>query len=67
MNPDPPSHLQDVIDSICELGCDRIREIIQSLESGNSVSEIVGLEHDEQHCVLIELKTIMSVYDKDHS
>jgi len=67
MNPDPPAHLQAVIDSVCELGCDRIREIIQILESGSSVNEIVGLDHSEQLCVLTELKAIMSVYDRNQT
>lgn len=65
MNHDLPVHIQSVVDSVCELGCDRVSDIIQSLERGNAVSEIVGLDSVEQHSVLIELKAIMSVYDRD--
>ena len=63
MNPDSPAHVQSVIESVCELGCERVSEIIDLLESGHSVSEIDGLDEHEQHCVLVELKAIMSVYD----
>ena len=65
MNPDIPVHIQAVIDSVCELGCERVNEIIASLESGESVSEISGLDDSDQHCVLAELKAIMAVYDGD--
>jgi hypothetical protein len=65
MNPDIPVHIQSVIESVCELGCERVNEIIISLESGQRVSEISGLDDSEQRCVLAELKAIMSVYEAD--
>jgi hypothetical protein len=65
MNPDLPQHVQLAIEAICELGCERVNEIIASLESGISITEIDGLDKSEQNAVLLELKAIMSVYDQD--
>ena len=63
----PPSHLQSIIESICELGCDRVNEIIDALEHGSSVEETRGLDKSDQHQVLAELKAIMAVYDKEQA
>ena len=41
---DPPAHVQSIIESICELGCDRVNEIIDVLERGNSVDETRALD-----------------------
>jgi hypothetical protein len=65
MNPDQPVRVQSVVESICGLGCDRVREIIQALEVGELVSEASGLVESQRLEVLAELKAIMSVYDKD--
>ena len=67
MNPDLPQHVQSVVEAICELGCERVNEIIASLESGNFIDEIAGLDKSEQDAVLLELKAVMSVYDQDLS
>jgi hypothetical protein len=65
MNPGPSARVQFIVESICGLGCDRVREIIQTLEAGESVSETSGLADAQQQLVLAELQAIMSVYDKD--
>ena len=62
---DPPTHVQSIIESICELGCDRVNEIIDVLERGNSVDETRALDKSDQQRVLMELKTIMAVYDNN--
>ena len=62
---DPPAHVQSIIESICELGCDRVNEIIDVLERGNSVDETRALDKSDQQRVLMELKTIMAVYDNN--
>ncbi len=64
MNPDQRAGVQSVVDSICGLGCDRVREIIQALEAGELVGEASGLVESQRLEVLAELKAIMSVYDK---
>ena len=65
MKTDLPSHLHTSIESICELGCDRVNEIIAALECGKSVAETDGLDQSERQSLLRELKDIMAVYDTD--
>jgi hypothetical protein len=62
---DPPAHIQSIIESICELGCDRVNEIIDVLERGNSVDETRALDKSDQQRVMMELKAIMVVYNKN--
>ncbi len=63
----PPSHVQSIIESICKLGCDRVNEIIDVLECGNSVEETRGLDKSDQQWILMELKAIMAVYDSNQT
>jgi hypothetical protein len=63
----PPAHIQSIIESICELGCDRVNEIIDVLERGNSIDETRALDKSDQQWVLMELKGIMAVYDKNQN
>ena len=65
MNPDLSDDARTAVESICGLGCDRVNEIIDALESGDSVQETAGLDRSDRHLVLQELKEIMSVYDRD--
>lgn len=58
-----PSQVQASIESICELGCNRVNEIIDALEYGKPVEETQGLDQTDQQWVLIELKAIMAVYE----
>jgi len=67
MNPDLPAYVQSRIESICELGCDRVNEIIDTLEAGDSVEEVNGLDKTKQQDVLNELKAIMAVYDDNEA
>jgi hypothetical protein len=67
-SPDPPpAHIQSIIESICELGCDRVNEIINLLECGNSIEETHALNQCDQQRVLMELKAIMAVYDNNQA
>jgi hypothetical protein len=67
MTSQPPAHIQSVVESICELGCDRVNEIIYALECGDSVEETHGLDTNDQQRVLLELKSIMAVYDNNQA
>lgn len=51
------------IEAVCEAGCEAVRASIQTLESGNQVALTDDLTKEETQQVLLELKTIMSVYD----
>ena len=62
-----PAHVQSTIESICELGCDRVNDIIDSLERGNDVVETAALDKTDRQRVLLELKEIMAVYDSNQA
>jgi len=51
------------IEAVCEAGCEAVRASIQTLESGNQVALTNDLSPEECQQVLLELKTLMSVYD----
>ena len=55
--------IERYVSQIGELGCARIREIIQALQHGDSLPEIRGLDQAESRVVLTELQSIMAVYD----
>ncbi len=65
MNPDLPVNVQLTVESICELGCTRVNEIIDALESGTQIEETINLDKTAQQRVLHELKQIMAVYEND--
>lgn len=67
MNPDLPAHLQILIETICERGCARVNEIIAALENDDSVEEITDLDSSERQQILVELKQIMAVYDREQA
>ncbi len=52
------------IEAVCEAGCGVVRASIATLESGHSVALTDDLNSEETQQVLLELKTIMSVYDE---
>ena len=65
MTTDLPLNIQSCIESICELGCERVNEIIALIEAGRAVDEVSALNRKQQKLVLRELKTIMAVYDQE--
>ena len=62
-----PAHVQSTIESVCELGCDRVNDIIDALERGKDGVETAALDKADRHRVLLELKEIMAVYDRDQA
>ena len=52
------------IEAVCEAGCEAVRASITSLEAGHQVALTNDLTPEECQQVLIELKSLMSVYDK---
>ena len=62
-----PLNVQFCVESICELGCERVNEIIALIEAGKAVDEVSALNRDEQNRVLRELKAIMAVYDQEQA
>lgn len=67
MTIDLPLNIQSCVESICELGCERVNEIIALIEAGKAVDEVGALDREEQNRVLRELKAIMAVYDQEQA
>lgn len=52
------------IEAVCEAGCEAVRASIKTLETGNPIALTDDLSPEESQQILDELKTIMSVYDR---
>lgn len=52
------------IEAVCEAGCDAVRASIETLELGQTVALTSDLSAEESEQVLLELKSLMLVYDK---
>ncbi len=52
----------DCIESLCQKGCEAVREDIAALEHGCGLPETCGLSAEQVKAVLLELKSIMDVY-----
>jgi hypothetical protein len=50
------------IESLCQLGCREVRQVIAALEQGLAVPGTEGLGDVERALVLAELRAIMAVY-----
>ena len=67
MNKDLPEHIQTIVEDLCETGCERVNEIIETLAKGADIKKTAALSERERKQVLAELKNVMSVYDEDES
>lgn len=54
-----------VIEMICEEGCTSVNNIIIALEKGEPSKYTTNLNKNEVQVVLIELKEIMAIYERD--
>jgi len=59
-----PQHLQPVVEALCHDGCRTVRQHITAIEQGQELPQMQHLNHTEASQVLLELKTIMAVYDR---
>lgn len=62
MNSDLPEHTQRTIESVCELGCTRVNQIITAVDQGTGAAELEGLSYEGIMSVHHELHKIMEVY-----
>ncbi len=65
MNKDLPPHLQTIVETLCDAGCERVNVIIETLSKGGDVKHTAVLTEKERKQVLHELQNIMSVYDQN--
>jgi hypothetical protein len=54
--------IEDELERICDLGCTRVNEIIDTASRGQSVPELAGLNAADSEEVLGRLKNIMAIY-----
>ncbi len=68
MYPDPiPPHVysvDEVIEALCQDGCQAVRGYIEQLENNTPMELLDGLREQEKQAVLLELRSIMDVYDR---
>ena len=61
-----PEQLEACVAHICELGCERVREIIAILQENGTCTEIDGADPTQMAQILQQLQDIMAVYDAKH-
>lgn len=54
----------EVIELLCQEGCQAVRLYIEQLQNNTPVELLDGLSAEEKQTVLMELQSIMSVYDR---
>ena len=68
MYPDPiPPHVysvDEVIETLCQEGCQAVRLYIEQLEHNSPIELMEGLSDLEKQTVLLELQSIMAVYER---
>lgn len=58
-----PAEIQDIIDSLCNEGCQAVTHYIADIEAQDFPLSMQVLSDIEKQIVLAELKNIMAVYD----
>lgn len=65
MNPDLSKKAIEKIESLCELGCTQVNQLLKKAEKGNDIEELSSFTKSETSMIIEELGKIMSVYDED--
>ncbi len=65
MNPDLSKKAIEKIESLCELGCTQVNQLLKKAEKGNDIEELSSFTKSEMSMIIEELGKIMSVYDED--
>lgn len=61
------SRITHCIELLCQKGCKDVARTILALERDELATEMQGLDTNECHAVLTELKAIMAVYKKGNA
>ena len=62
-----PAHVysaDEVIEILCQEGCRAVRFYIEQMENNSPLEILDGLSNQEKQTILLELHSIMSVYDR---
>lgn len=57
--------LQKIVEQLCEDGCSLVNEYIRRIEANDFPDAMRELNGEQQRQVLIELRAIMAVYQRD--
>ena len=60
LRPDPLVEAR--VETLCQTGCRRVRQAIETLEQGGELPETRDLTPDQRRALLAELKSVMAVY-----
>lgn len=58
----PQQSIDECVEALCQKGCGAVWHDIAALEAGDSLPEAQGLSAEQKQEVLVQLKSIMSVY-----
>jgi hypothetical protein len=65
MNPALSKKASKKIESLCELGCTQVNQLLEKAEKGDDIEELSEFSIAETRMIIDELIEIMSVYDED--
>ncbi|MBT8118381.1 MAG: hypothetical protein KJN89_01580 [Gammaproteobacteria bacterium] len=65
MNPDLSKKAVNKIESLCQLGCTQVNELLEKAEKGHDIEELSGFSKTEISMIIDELIEIMSVYEDE--
>ena len=54
--------IHQCVETLSLKGCAEVTRIIAALEQGETVADMLELTEEEKHATLVELKSIMDVY-----
>ena len=63
MSASPPD-LDQIVESICALGCSKVNAFIADIEAGQRRDELRSMTSQQRQQVLRELKNVMQVYQR---
>jgi hypothetical protein len=65
MNPDLSQKAIEKIESLCEMGCTQVNELLEKADKGSDIEELSDFNKTEISMIIDELVKIMSVYEED--
>jgi len=65
MHPNLSKRAITTIESLCELGCTQVNQLIDDAKKGNKIDALSDFEASEVELIIDELTQIMTVYNKE--
>lgn len=65
-----PEHSQKVskkIESLCQLGCSQVNQLLEKASNGDNIEELSEFSASEINQIIDELAQIMSIYEDNDS